>query len=279
MNDDKCEFCNGTGKEEGLDGCVWCFSTGTSEGLKMLSPPPRIDASDIERWHAMIAERPEGPWVMGNGGSFDRQGIKPISDDLMAELAQWLRLGYTPWNGRTTPLSPGDRQFMYLLYYSVQGLVSRVRHAEQRLNSPKCKTCDGNGVIGWTRGQTAESFEQGESPCEDCNATGYAHSNGLPMSGTCTTCNGIGTVPDGEIAGLDGVEFENGPIECIKDCPDCKPSAPVERDERAEFEAHYLIDHVFERADFEMDGDRYVWQATQDRWEAWQARAALERKP
>ncbi|MDV9031321.1 hypothetical protein Q7C30_004270 [Pseudomonas sp. RAC1] len=58
-----------------------------------------------------------------------------------------------------------------------------------------------------------------------------------------------------------------------------EPSAPVEIDERAEFEAHYLVDHVFESADFEMDGDRYVWQATQDRWEAWQARAALERKP
>lgn len=28
MNDDKCQFCNGTGKEEGADGCVWCWSTG-----------------------------------------------------------------------------------------------------------------------------------------------------------------------------------------------------------------------------------------------------------
>lgn len=61
-------------------------------------------------------------------------------------------------------------------------------------------------------------------------------------------------------------------------CDHCKPPAPVERDERAAFEAYYLVDHVFESADFEMDGDRYVWQATQDRWIAWQARAALERK-
>lgn len=58
-----------------------------------------------------------------------------------------------------------------------------------------------------------------------------------------------------------------------------EPSAQVEIDERADFEAHYLVDLAFEEADFHMDGERYVWQATQDRWEAWQARAALERKP
>jgi hypothetical protein len=87
--------------------------------------------------------------------------------------------------------------------------------------APKCEACKGNGVIGWRRGQTAESYEEGESPCEDCNATGYAHSNGMPVSGACTTCNGHGTVPDGEITGVDGVEFENGPVECVKDCPDC----------------------------------------------------------
>lgn len=94
--------------------------------------PPRATEKDIERWHALIAESPEGPWVMGNGGSFDRQGVKPISDELMSELGQWLRMGYTPWNGRS--VSPTDRQFMYLLYYSVQGLVSRVRRAERDLH-------------------------------------------------------------------------------------------------------------------------------------------------
>lgn len=93
---------------------------------------PRATEKDIERWHALIAESPNGPWVLGNGGSFDRQGVKPISDDLMSELGQWLRMGYTPWNGRS--VSPSDRQFMYLLYYSVQGLVSRVRHAERELH-------------------------------------------------------------------------------------------------------------------------------------------------
>lgn len=99
---------------------------------------PRATEKDIERWHALIAESPEGPWVMGNGGSFDRQVVKPISDELMSELGQWLRMGYTPWNGRS--VSPTDRQFMYLLYYSVQGLVSRVRSAERDLHSAQPAT-------------------------------------------------------------------------------------------------------------------------------------------
>lgn len=31
-----CEFCEGTGKEPGLDGCVWCQNTGTKEGQKFV---------------------------------------------------------------------------------------------------------------------------------------------------------------------------------------------------------------------------------------------------
>jgi hypothetical protein len=93
--------------------------------------PPVATEKDINRWQAAIQERPEGPWIMGNGGSFDRTEIKPISDEMLAELAHWLHMGYTPWNGRSMPLSPRDRQFMYLLYFSVQGLVARMRAAEK----------------------------------------------------------------------------------------------------------------------------------------------------
>lgn len=92
-----------------------------------------MSEKDINRWQALTYIRPDGPWDMGCGGSFDRQEVRPISDELMAELAHWLKMGYTPWNGRSMPLSPGDRQFMFLLYFSVQGLVSRVRAAEAAL--------------------------------------------------------------------------------------------------------------------------------------------------
>lgn len=32
----------------------------------------------------------------------------------------------------------------------------------------RCKTCQGYGVIGWTSGQTPESFDMGERECPDC---------------------------------------------------------------------------------------------------------------
>ena len=38
----------------------------------------------------------------------------------------------------------------------------------------------------------------------------------------CKTCGGTRVVDDGEITGSGGVEFENGPIKCVKDCPDCQ---------------------------------------------------------
>jgi hypothetical protein len=97
---------------------------------------PNATEKDINRWKSAICERPEGPWTMGNGGSFDRTTIHPISDEMLAELAQWLYVGYTPWNARSMPLSAGDRQFMYMLYYSVQGLIARMRAAEKAATPP-----------------------------------------------------------------------------------------------------------------------------------------------
>lgn len=38
MNDDKCEFCKGAGKEPGEAECVWCHSTGTKAGQRLLTP-------------------------------------------------------------------------------------------------------------------------------------------------------------------------------------------------------------------------------------------------
>lgn len=44
----------------------------------------------------------------------------------------------------------------------------------------------------------------------------------------CRRCGGSKVVDDGEITGCGGVEFSNGPIACVKDCPDCAaPSLPA----------------------------------------------------
>jgi hypothetical protein len=43
----------------------------------------------------------------------------------------------------------------------------------------------------------------------------------------CATCKGSGVVPDGEITGSGGVPYENGPVQCVTDCPACTPAAAV----------------------------------------------------
>lgn len=88
---------------------------------------------DINRWQDAIIKRDTTkPWVMGPGGSFDMQEIQPIPDDMLAELAQRYNSHGCPWNCRSMPLSSSDREYMYLLYYSMQGLVARMRAAEKR---------------------------------------------------------------------------------------------------------------------------------------------------
>ena len=48
----------------------------------------------------------------------------------------------------------------------------------------------------------------------------------------CKTCGGSRVVDDGEISGSGGVEFENGPIKCVKDCPNCAAPHPAQADAR-----------------------------------------------
>lgn len=69
-------------------------------------------------------------WTVGSGGSWDLKNVLPISDDSMYKLAQLYQYSGSPWNCRATPLSDSDREYMFCLYYSMQGLVARVRKAE-----------------------------------------------------------------------------------------------------------------------------------------------------
>lgn len=91
-----------------------------------------MSENDINRWQATITPRDlSKPWVMGPGGSFDMQDVQPIPDSMLIELAQLYNSHGCPWNCRSLPLSPSDREYMYLLYYSMQGLVARMRLAEK----------------------------------------------------------------------------------------------------------------------------------------------------
>jgi hypothetical protein len=92
-----------------------------------------MSEADINRWHDTIAppERKPKPWTIGSGGSWDMLEIAPIPDAMLSELAQRYHYAGTPWNCRSMPLSPGDREYMFLLYSSMQGLVARMRMGER----------------------------------------------------------------------------------------------------------------------------------------------------
>lgn len=49
------------------------------------------------------------------------------------------------------------------------GPIKCVKDCPDCRPAPACSTCQDHGVIGWTTGQTAESFDQGEAPCPDCS--------------------------------------------------------------------------------------------------------------
>lgn len=89
----------------------------------------------IEKWQkAVMPERDTSkPWTIGNGGSLDRTEPTPIPDDMMAELAVLYHSMGCPWNCKSMPLSDQDREYMYLLYYSMQGMVARIRAADRRI--------------------------------------------------------------------------------------------------------------------------------------------------
>jgi hypothetical protein len=91
--------------------------------------------NQINRWHEMITPRNKAPqpWTMKSGGSWDMLDVQPIPDEMLAELAQRYYSAGAPWNCRSMPLSDADREYMFLLYYSMQGLVARMRKAEQAL--------------------------------------------------------------------------------------------------------------------------------------------------
>ena len=63
--------------------------------------------------------------------------VQPIPDAMLAELAQRYQYAGTPWNCRRMPLSESDREYMYMLYYGMQGLVARLRLAEKERDFAK----------------------------------------------------------------------------------------------------------------------------------------------
>lgn len=57
---------------------------------------------------------------------------------------------------------------------SLQVRMFQTADRYRRRLTAKCGNCEDYGVIGYTTGQTPETFEQGEYPCPECHPTEYA---------------------------------------------------------------------------------------------------------
>jgi hypothetical protein len=68
-----------------------------------------------------------------------------------------------------------------------------------------------NGPQPWENGPQDAAHPASEPQSEAGELVGDA----------CPRCGGSGFVPDGEITGSGGIEYENGPVQCVKDCPVC----------------------------------------------------------
>lgn len=113
-----------------------------------------------------------------------------------------------------------------------------------------------------------------------------------PSTPKCGTCKGTGMVDDGEITGVGGVEFENGPVKCVKECPDCKPIEREKLAERCDGKEQEAFEAWAKGQNYDMACHPLHWlfldsktYAARQGWAAGLeyatgvARAALERKP
>ncbi|HGJ9204478.1 TPA: hypothetical protein ACLESY_002050 [Pseudomonas aeruginosa] len=78
----------------------------------------------------------------------------------------------------------------------------------------------------------------GPGLCSECTADASRARAALAQpSPKCATCGGTGMVDDGEITCSEGgIPYENGPVKCVKDCPDCKAQPSPAQAEQAEAE-------------------------------------------
>ncbi|QRE00446.1 hypothetical protein [Burkholderia phage BCSR52] len=114
---------------------------------------------------------------------------------------------------RTAP-SPADERAAFAQFAKQQGY--------------DLTTCEQKGVISTRYGLGPSTYwnEDTEHAWRGwANARFSANETGAEA---CKTCGRSRVVDDGEITDSGGVEFENGPIKCVKECPDCAAPQPAQ---------------------------------------------------
>lgn len=270
----KCEFCNGLGKDEDANDCAWCWGTGSKAAQMRMTPPVEATAPDhvTTAQPAGQAQRHTIAHLRYAGG--EEHNVKYVSEvdydrvvaereqlqrDLTARDEELDRLRTEQHQGEPVAMSAAD----FVARYCRESGISEADFYQSQVPMP-----DADSPYGWAAIANNPASIKAHVRIHMAAAD--------PSAPECKTCNGTGMVDDGEITCSEGgIPYENGPVKCVKDCPDC---APVEIDERAEFEACFCRMLKEQEAGLPKYCVSTMRFGKEVMWEGWQARAALEHK-
>lgn len=194
----KCGFCKGTKVEPGFTECVWCDSTGLEGGLQptdikracaeIKAVREHQGATEVKRYHVQLfklagdqqkyAHGALGAVEIVRASDFDRITAERDALQQRLNLADQLADGF---EGRIARLRHVGMELTGVIdeYRAMPCDSLKVRMFQtadryrKRLTA-KCGNCEDHGVIGYTTGQTPETFDQGEYPCPECHPAEYA---------------------------------------------------------------------------------------------------------
>lgn len=310
MNNDKCEFCKGAGKEPGEPGCVWCLNTGTKAGQKLLTQPAEQRQGEPAAGPWREGEPPH-PWNSEWFLARMKQGhivvLRPLPEEYAHDYAtadetyarrdsivQWAQLSLSSY------VAPQDT-------HADPGEVERLRELSVTNIMLDVVPGDGSGHEVYAKsvqdvvdklGQMGDRIEQQESVQAELNEAmklvlderDDLRAELAKRDALLAKARWVMNEATDDEGAISAAQFESecaalvAAIDALS--ASAEPSAPVERDERAAFEAdwsarHGVVTDVGARNSFYrlQPLGRYRWPDVQNAWDAWQARAALERKP
>lgn len=165
----KCAFCNDTKQEPGIAGeCEWCaMAPATVATVERFTIAKLRYAGGLEHNVRYVSE------VHYDTVRAERDALQKllnVADQKLDSLGVRVeRLRHVGME-----LTGVISEYRAMQCDSLkQRMFSTVDRYRKRLNA-NCNTCEDHGVVGYTTGQTPESFDQGEYPCPECHPTEYA---------------------------------------------------------------------------------------------------------
>lgn len=258
MNKDKCEFCKGTGKEPGEPGCVWCHNTGTKAGQALLTPPAQQHQGEPVGTLTIKVEGSRTSCDFEWAGGFPKliEGDYPLY----------------------THADPAEVERLRTQLHDLAMAMHKRHYAK---TAPDFEPFDfASGLIGQIDNMVAGILQDVSTLRADVETmrrknNEYWHESEAMRAQLAEAQALLGDIKkyltNNEVGGYERLLCRK--IDALS--ASAEPSAPVEIDERAEFEA-WFKDHS---KDWPFPSESIKCIARDNDWLVWQARAALEREP